>query len=91
MEEQHKNELMVYKTDSEKLKELSNDEMNNLKQLLGRHRVRVSGRIDADIQKLVWEKDEKINELSTRIRQMKVRVVIIISVMFFFGNFSIVV
>lgn len=69
---------MVYKTDSEKLKELSNDEMNNLKQLLGRHRIRCTGRIDADIQKLVAEKDEKINEMSTKLRQIKVRKLIFI-------------
>lgn len=72
LEEQHKNELMIYKTDSQKLKELTNDEANNLKQLLGRHRIRCTGRVDADIQKLISEKDEKINEMTTRLRQIKV-------------------
>lgn len=72
LEEQHRNELMIYKTDSEKFKELTNDETNNLKQLLDRHRVRCTGRIDIDIQKLISEKDEKINEMATRLRQMKV-------------------
>lgn len=72
LEEQHKNELMVYRTDSDKLRDLSNDEMNGLKQLLNKHRVRCTGKIDSDIQKLVSEKDEKINEMSTRLRQMKV-------------------
>lgn len=72
LEEQHKNELVVYKTDLEKLKQLSNDEMNNLTQLLSRHRVRCTGRVDVDIQKLVSEKDEKINEMTTRLRQIKV-------------------
>lgn len=63
---------MVYKTDSEKLKELSNDETNCLKQLLGRQRVRCTGKIDVDIQKLIFEKDEKINEMASRLRQIKV-------------------
>lgn len=63
---------MIYKSDSEKVKDLTNDEINSLRQLLAKHRVRCSGRIDLDIQKLVTEKDEKINELSSRLRQIKV-------------------
>lgn len=72
LEEQHKNELMIYKTDSQKMKELTNDETNKLKQLLGNHRIRCTGRMDVDIQKLISEKDEKINEMTTRLRQIKV-------------------
>lgn len=73
LEDQHKNELMIYKSDSEKLKELSNDEINSLSQLLVKQRVRCTGKIDIDVQKLVTEKDEKINELTTKLRQMKVQ------------------
>ncbi|VEN56292.1 unnamed protein product [Callosobruchus maculatus] len=71
LEDQHKNELMVYKTDSEKLKELSNDEKNNLLQLIQKQRMEYSGRLELDIQKIIKEKDDKIHELTVKLRQIK--------------------
>nr|CAI5868963.1 unnamed protein product [Callosobruchus analis] len=71
LEDQHKNELMVYKTDSEKLKELSNDEKNNLLQLIQKQRIEYSGRLEIDIQKIIKEKDDKIHELTVKLRQIK--------------------
>ncbi|KAJ8968110.1 hypothetical protein NQ314_002465 [Rhamnusium bicolor] len=71
LEEQHKNELSIYKTDSEKLKELGNDEKNKLKQLITKHRSECTNHLDADIEKLVKEKDEKIHELTIKLRQTK--------------------
>ncbi|KAJ8934432.1 hypothetical protein NQ318_017133 [Aromia moschata] len=71
LEEQHKNELSIYKTDSEKLKELGNDEVNRLKQLIARHKSECTGHLDIDIERLVKEKEEKIHELTVRLRQVK--------------------
>ncbi|CAH2007824.1 unnamed protein product [Acanthoscelides obtectus] len=62
---------MVYKTDSEKLKELSLDEKNNLLQLIQKQRMEYSGHLEIDIQKIIKEKDDKIHELTVKLRQMK--------------------
>ncbi|XP_018571875.1 centrosomal protein of 290 kDa [Anoplophora glabripennis] len=71
LEEQHKNELSVYKTDSEKLKELGNDDKNNLLQLIMKYKSESSGQISADIGRLIREKDDKIHELTVKLRQTK--------------------
>lgn len=63
---------MVYKNDSEKLRELNNDEINTLRQLLSKQGINFSGKLDLDFQKLVASKDDKINELSAKLRQVKV-------------------
>lgn len=67
METQHNNELEVYKTDSEKWR----TEVNNLKDLISRHRSQTSG-LGEDIKNLLKEKDYKIQELSNLLKQQKV-------------------
>lgn len=76
LEEQHKNELSVYKTDSEKLRELRNDDKNNLLQLIMKNKSESTGQISADIGRLIKEKDDKIHELTVKLRQTKVGIVI---------------
>lgn len=72
MEEQHKSELSVYKTDSEKLKKLSNDDRNSLKQIIMKNRNECTGQLSADISRLVKEKDDKIHKLTVKLQQTKV-------------------
>lgn len=67
LEDRHRNELSVYKEDSEKWRE----EVNSLKNLIAKHRADASN-ITGDIQKIIKEKDNRIHELTVLLRQAKV-------------------
>ncbi|XP_056644391.1 centrosomal protein of 290 kDa [Diorhabda sublineata] len=71
LEKQHESELALYKSDAEKLRDLGNDEINSLRQLIIRQKGELTGRLDTDIQRLVREKDDKIHEMIVKLRQMK--------------------
>lgn len=65
LNEQHNKELNSYKTDYEKLKELSEEEP-----LAKQAEPKMIGYIDPDIRKLCREKDEKIAELTAKLKQV---------------------
>lgn len=65
LNEQHNKELNSYKTDYEKFKELSEEEP-----MAKQAEPRIAGFIDPDIRKLCREKDEKIAELTVKLKQV---------------------
>lgn len=65
LNEQHNKELNSYKTDYEKLKELSEEEP-----VTKQAEPKMTGYIDPDIRKLCREKDEKIAELTAKLKQV---------------------
>lgn len=67
MEAQHSSELEVYKADSEKWC----TEVNNLKDLISRHRSQTTG-LGEDIRHILAEKEHKIQELNKLLKQQKV-------------------
>nr|XP_023020845.1 centrosomal protein of 290 kDa [Leptinotarsa decemlineata] len=71
LDSQHQNELDIYKSDSEKLKELGKDEVISLRQLISEQKMELSGRLEADIRKVVKEKDDKIHELTIKLRHLR--------------------
>lgn len=66
LENVHDNEIMVYKAESEKWRE----EVSNLKQLIGKYRSEMCH--DFDIQRVFKEKEDKIHELTVKLRLAKV-------------------
>ncbi|CAH1173755.1 unnamed protein product [Phaedon cochleariae] len=71
LDNRHRNELDMFKMDIEKMIEIGKDEANYLRQLMSKQRVERSGRLDADIQKFIKDKDDRINELTTKLRYLK--------------------
>ncbi|KAG5876194.1 hypothetical protein JTB14_001937 [Gonioctena quinquepunctata] len=71
LDSQHKNELEIYKSDIDKLKELDKDEANSLRQLINKQKIELTGRLDADIRRIIKEKDDRIHELTIKLRQLK--------------------
>ncbi|CAG9857013.1 unnamed protein product [Phyllotreta striolata] len=71
LDEQHQLEMDVFKSDVEKLKEIGNDEVNSLRQMVLRQKGELTGRLDSDIQRLIREKDAKIHEMIVKCRQIK--------------------
>jgi len=65
LNEQHNKELNSYKTDYEKFKEISEEEP-----LPKQAEPKMVGYIDPDIRKLCREKDEKIAELTAKLKQV---------------------
>lgn len=75
LDEQHQTELEIYKSDTEKLKEIGNDEINSLRQIVLKQKGELTGRLDSDIQRLIREKDDKIHEMIIKLRQIKVSMI----------------
>uniref|UniRef100_A0A6P7GEN5 Centrosomal protein of 290 kDa n=1 Tax=Diabrotica virgifera virgifera TaxID=50390 RepID=A0A6P7GEN5_DIAVI len=71
LDKQHQSEMVQYKSDIEKLRDLGNDEINTLRQLILRQKGELTGRLDMDIQRLIREKDDKIHEMIVKLRQVK--------------------
>ncbi|KAL3280010.1 hypothetical protein HHI36_017518 [Cryptolaemus montrouzieri] len=66
LEEQHKNELNVYKKDSEKWRE----EVLSLKELINKHKNEIL-QVQPDLQNILKSKDDRINELTVMVRQLR--------------------
>ncbi|XP_072379937.1 centrosomal protein of 290 kDa isoform X2 [Diabrotica undecimpunctata] len=71
LDKQHQTEMVQYKSDIEKMRDLGNDEINTLRQLILRQKGELTGRLDMDIQRLIREKDDKIHEMIVKLRQVK--------------------
>ncbi|KAF5307269.1 hypothetical protein FQR65_LT06985 [Abscondita terminalis] len=68
LEEQHSNEITIYKKDSEKWR----DEICKLKELISKHRHDIQ-KVEPDLKSLLSEKDEEILELTNTIKKLTVK------------------
>ncbi|XP_045460169.1 centrosomal protein of 290 kDa [Harmonia axyridis] len=69
LEEQHNEELEIYKKDSDKWRH----EVLSLKDLINKHKNEIL-QVQPDLQNLLKSKDEKINELTSLVRQLREKV-----------------